>query len=214
MSAESFFERWARRNAEAASEKHAAPVAPAAAPETAPVQQPPPPPPPTLDDAARLTTDSDFRPFVARGVDESIRRAAMKKLFADPRFNVMDGLDVYIDDYSKFEPLPAAMLAALNHAKGLLDPLAQLDTPVMRLVESIEEEGERMLAAATEQAGGAAAAAAADEAATAGAPDESDGPAGTDAPHIVAPPEAAAGNATQPEKEAPRDDDPVQDLQL
>ena len=30
----------------------------------------------------------------------------MKKLFADPHYNVMDGLDVYIDDYSKPDPIP------------------------------------------------------------------------------------------------------------
>lgn len=33
--------------------------------------------------------------------EESVKRAALKKLFSDPRFNVMDGLDVDIDDYSK-----------------------------------------------------------------------------------------------------------------
>jgi hypothetical protein len=29
-----------------------------------------------------------------------VKNAAMKKLFADPHFNVMDRLDIYIDDYS------------------------------------------------------------------------------------------------------------------
>ena len=44
----------------------------------------------------------------------------MKTLFADPHFNVMDGLDIYIDDYSLSEPIPEAMLATLNQARGLL----------------------------------------------------------------------------------------------
>jgi len=48
------------------------------------------------------------------GVDEDVKRAAIKKLFTDPHFNVMDGLDVYIDDYTNFEPLPADMLARLR----------------------------------------------------------------------------------------------------
>jgi hypothetical protein len=52
-------------------------------------------------------------------VDESVRRVALKKLFADPHFNVMDGLDVYIDDYSKPDPIPAALLRSLNQARGL-----------------------------------------------------------------------------------------------
>ena len=34
----------------------------------------------------------------------------------------MDGLDVYIDDYTKFEPMSAELVAQLNHAKFLFDP--------------------------------------------------------------------------------------------
>jgi hypothetical protein len=47
----------------------------------------------------------------------------MKKLFSDPRFNVMDGLDVYIDDYGKPDPLPAGMLRQLAQSRllGLFD---------------------------------------------------------------------------------------------
>jgi hypothetical protein len=33
---------------------------------------------------------------------------------------VMDGLDTYIDDYSKPDPIPDAMLRTLAHAKRLL----------------------------------------------------------------------------------------------
>jgi hypothetical protein len=47
----------------------------------------------------------------------------MKKLFADPHFNVMDRLDTYIDDYTVPDPIPAAMLRSMNGAKllGLFD---------------------------------------------------------------------------------------------
>lgn len=75
------------------------------------------PPPPTLQDVAGLRADSDFKPFVARAVAPEVRNAAMKKLFADPHFNVMDGLDTYIDDYSLPDPLPAAMLRKMASAK-------------------------------------------------------------------------------------------------
>jgi len=44
----------------------------------------------------------------------------LKKLFSEPQFNVMDGLDTYIDDYSKPDPMPEAMLRGLNQAKELL----------------------------------------------------------------------------------------------
>jgi hypothetical protein len=81
------------------------------------------PPPPTLEDVQALTADSDFRRFVAADVAPDVKNAAMKKLFADPRYNVMDGLDVYIDDYSQPDPIPYAMLRGLASAKflGLFD---------------------------------------------------------------------------------------------
>lgn len=75
---------------------------------------------PTLDDAAQLTADSDFSAFVARGVDAAVRRTALKKLFADPHFNAMDGLDVYIGDYTQPSPVSDAMLASLAHARQVL----------------------------------------------------------------------------------------------
>ncbi len=137
-----FLSRWARRKAQV---KQGMPVAPAVAPaapsgpaSVAPVTPPPapapvaaatapaepPPPPPTLDDVAALTRESDYSRFVSPDVDPSVKNAAMKKLFAsDPHFNAMDGLDVYIDDYNKFEPIPKSILRQLVAARtlGLLD---------------------------------------------------------------------------------------------
>ena len=87
----------------------------------APTVEPAPvaPPPPTLDDVQHLTPESDFKPFVAREVAPEVRNAAMRKLFADPHFNVMDRLDIYIDDYSKPDPLPTSMLRQMASAKFL-----------------------------------------------------------------------------------------------
>ncbi len=65
-----------------------------------------------------LTADSDFRPFMRAGIDAATRNAALKRLFADPAFNVMDGLDVYIDDYGKTEPIPSALLRRLVEAQS------------------------------------------------------------------------------------------------
>ncbi len=77
------------------------------------------PPPPSMEDVKALTAESDFKPFVARDVTPEVRNAAMKKLFADPHYNVMDGLDIYIDDYSKPDPLPESMLRQMASAKFL-----------------------------------------------------------------------------------------------
>ncbi len=73
----------------------------------------------TLDDVKLLTQDADFKPFMARDVGPEVRNAAMKKLFADPHFNVMDGLDIYIDDYSISDPIPESMLRQMTGAKFL-----------------------------------------------------------------------------------------------
>ena len=91
--------------------------------EASPVQSPAaaPPLPPTLEDVALLSRSSDYRRFVAPDVTPEVKNAAMKKLFTDPHFNVMDGLDTYIDDYGKPDPIPASMLRQLvqSHALGL-----------------------------------------------------------------------------------------------
>jgi hypothetical protein len=76
-------------------------------------------PMPTLADTEQLTPESDFTGFMARGVAPDVKNAAMKKLFTDPHFNVMDRLDIYIDDYTQPDPLPVAMLRQMSSAKTL-----------------------------------------------------------------------------------------------
>ena len=122
MPDEGFLRRWARRKSEAQAGVEALPEPAAEAPVAVPppVAAPLPAPQPTMDDVTRLTSDSDFSAFVARGVDAAVRRTALKKLFADPHFNTMDRLDVYIDDYTKPSPVSEAMLASLAHAKQAL----------------------------------------------------------------------------------------------
>jgi hypothetical protein len=71
-----------------------------------------------------LTIDSDFSGFMRPGVDDSLKRSALKKLFSDPRFNVMDGLDVYIDDYSKPDPIEPDLVRTLVQAKYIFNPPA------------------------------------------------------------------------------------------
>lgn len=147
MAAEDFFTRWSKKKNDASSTSDEIPLdgvdasqstqlkdAPAVAEDAAA------PALPTQEDVEKLTHESDYSPFMADGVDESVKRSAMKKLFTDPHYNIMDGLDVYIDDYSKFEPISPELLASLSHAKALLDPLSQLKNPIMRLLEKISTE--------------------------------------------------------------------------
>jgi hypothetical protein len=74
---------------------------------------------PTLADVAALGRDSDYTRFIAPGVDSGVKNAALKKLFTDPHFNVMDGLDTYIDDYGIPDPLPAGMLRQMAQSQCL-----------------------------------------------------------------------------------------------
>lgn len=135
-----FLGRWARRKTDALQGKPLdEPVAPATPPASArgtgvqssgPAPAEPAPAPAegaaqpekkllTLEDVKLLTKDSDFKPFMAGDVGPEVRNAAMKKLFADPHFNVMDGLDIYIDDYSKPDPIPESMLRQMVGARFL-----------------------------------------------------------------------------------------------
>ena len=102
-----FLRRWSRRKQAVAAQ---APAPKPAAPDSAPQL-------PSIDS---LTFESDFKDFMHAKVEDSVKRAALKKLFADPRFNVIDYMDVYIDDYTNLEGIPPDMLARLEHAKSTL----------------------------------------------------------------------------------------------
>jgi hypothetical protein len=128
--------RWSRRKLEATAEASAspgvaespapvntmataAPTAPAAAPEL-----------PSVDS---LNFDSDFTAFLRPEVDETLKRAALKKLLRDPRFNVMDGLDTYIDDYTKADPIAPDVLKDLMERFSMAtsaSPASPGDAPV------------------------------------------------------------------------------------
>ena len=126
MSNDDFLSRWSRRKHAArkgAPEKEEspepAPVAaiPAGLAPDSPVEASDPPLPPVES----LTPESDFTPFMRPGVDPMLRQQAMRTLMRDPRFNVMDGLDVYIDDFSKPDPIPPDWLGKLNQMARLGD---------------------------------------------------------------------------------------------
>jgi hypothetical protein len=125
MSDEGFISRWSRRKTEAKSATPKVEEAPKAddaaastlrsvTPAKAEAQSPEPLPP-----VESLTPESDFTPFMKPEVDADTKRKAVKMLFQDPRYNVMDGLDVYIDDYSKPDPLPEGWLEKMTQTARL-----------------------------------------------------------------------------------------------
>jgi hypothetical protein len=135
--------RWSRRKREAgvASRTPAESAAPPqAAPAALPARVPAPPSAPVaaaseLPSIDSLGFDSDFTAFLRPEVDETLKRAALKQLFRDPRFNVMDGLDVYIDDYTKADPIAPDIL------KGLLKRGFSADSAPAPATPPVADEG-------------------------------------------------------------------------
>ena len=125
MSDEHFLSRWSRLKIEQKQTPD-------------PLPAPPAPPAETLPPVESLTPDSDFSGFLREGVEEHVKRAALKTLFQDPRFNVMDGLDVYIDDYSKPDPLPEGWLEKMNQVARLGEYKAPEEKPEEARVEAVE----------------------------------------------------------------------------
>ena len=125
--------RWSRRKHEAARA-----TAPVAAPPVPPLTLQNAPPnaaaqvaaaPAPLPPVESMTADSDFTAFLQPEVDEGVKRQALKKLFADPRFNVMVGLDIYIDDYTKTVPIPPDVLERLMANLSFNPPVVPEEKP-------------------------------------------------------------------------------------
>lgn len=121
--------RWSQRKLAAArtAEPGTAPAAPVptpppATPTASAAAATLPAPPADLPAVESLSFDSDFSLFLQPKVDEQLRRQALKRLFSDPRFNVMDGLDVYIDDYGKPDPIAPELVRQLVQGRYLFDP--------------------------------------------------------------------------------------------
>lgn len=135
---EAFLERWSRRKSEArtgagdAEEDETssnAPAAGSAAPPDGSGSGTPQDGPLPLPDLDSLDQDSDYSAFLAPGVDDGLRRQALRKLFQSPKFNVLDGLDDYMGDYTTFEPLGSLVTADMRY---------QLERAAKRLAEAID----------------------------------------------------------------------------
>ena len=110
--AEDFLRRWSRLKHERAAEAPNEPVQkPPAATAPEPVSLPP---------VENLTPESDFSSFMQPKVEDALRRAALKKLFVDPHFNIPDAFEPFSGDWRIAEEIPPEMLATLNQAKTLL----------------------------------------------------------------------------------------------
>jgi hypothetical protein len=128
---ENFVSRWSRRKIEARKTEEKptepkpssgpVPAAPAVASTVAGAAPPGASAPrelPPLESLKGLA--SEYTEFLKPGVDENLRRSALKKLFGDPHFENFERFEAYCEDFTRGEPIPLAMLKTLEHAKGLL----------------------------------------------------------------------------------------------
>jgi hypothetical protein len=128
---EDFVSRWSRRKIEARKTEEkpaepeassepvpAAPVVASTVAGAAPTDASAPRELPPLESLKGLA--SEYTEFLKPGVDENLRRSALKKLFSDPHFENFERFEAYCEDFTQGEPIPLAMLKTLEHAKGLL----------------------------------------------------------------------------------------------
>jgi hypothetical protein len=75
---------------------------------------------PTEADLVAVEQGGDIKAFMVDKVSAELKNKAFKALFSRPEFNVMDGLDIYIDDYNKFTPLSQEDIGKMTLSKQLL----------------------------------------------------------------------------------------------
>ncbi|MDZ7787800.1 MAG: DUF3306 domain-containing protein [Halofilum sp. (in: g-proteobacteria)] len=96
-----------------------------------------------------LDRNSDFSVYLKRRVSSAFRRAAMRRLFSSPEFNVRDGLDDYDEDYTQFQSLGDTVTAHMRHHE---ERLRQRDQEKAEQAErDAETEAERERVAARDE---------------------------------------------------------------
>ncbi|MAZ08845.1 MULTISPECIES: DUF3306 domain-containing protein [unclassified Limnobacter] len=101
---------------------------------------------PTEEDLQAVEQGGDIKAFMVEKVSTELKNKAFKALFSRPEFNVMDGLDIYIDDYNKFTPLSQEDIGKMTLSKQLL---SRPDLEILKKSE-IDEGLERVGAVLSE----------------------------------------------------------------
>lgn len=128
---EGFLNRWVKRKAEArdgildpaepseATDPAELPEPTQASQGQVPAEAPGREPPERSDDDMpaldSLDQDSDYSPFLSRGVSPKLRQTALRQLFRQPKFNVETCLDDFQDDFLNFQPLGDIVTADMRH---------------------------------------------------------------------------------------------------
>ncbi len=112
-------------------------------------------PVPTEADLQGIEQGGDVKAFLSDKVSTELKNKAFKALFSRPEYNVMDGLDIYIEDYNTFVPLSQEQIGKMTFSKQLLsrpdlEKLAEeaekASTPAIPTTgESASEDGELVM---------------------------------------------------------------------
>lgn len=129
---ESFLQRFSRLKTEARrSEPDTEPTAAAQEPDDVPVVEPEPPGDDDMPPIDTLTVDSDYSGFFSPKVSDTLRKAALRKLFHSAQFNVIDELDDYAEDFTTFQSLGDIVTADMKH---------QLEMQAKRAADALKHE--------------------------------------------------------------------------
>jgi hypothetical protein len=128
---EAFFDRWSRLKKEQPAEQSPA------------VAEKKEEPAPVLPPIEELKPESDFTPFMNSKVDPVTRRDALKKLFTDAHYNIPDPFEAYSEDYTKSDPIPEAMLKAINRVRDVAVKGPEKVAEEERLAEQARLEAEK-----------------------------------------------------------------------
>ena len=95
-----------------------------------------------------LDENSDVRDFFSPGVSEALRKAALRKFFHSPGFNIVDGLDDYDDDFRSFQALGDIITADMRHQMELKEQrqreMEEATEETTEVAENVKETEDRL----------------------------------------------------------------------
>ncbi len=143
---ESFLQRFHRRKQEARLTEGKSTASAAQDHQPRPLDTQQDAPAPELTDAdmppiESLTVDSDYSGFLSAKVSESLRRAALRKLFHSGELNVIDGLDDYAEDFTTFTALGDFVTADMRH-RIAIEAKKKAEAVTQAVLEDQETPGE------------------------------------------------------------------------
>jgi Protein of unknown function (DUF3306) len=101
---------------------------------------------PELPPIDELTFQSDYTAFLAKNVPETLRRAALRKLWqSDPVLANLDGLNDYDEDYNVIDTLITTAQTSYRPGKGYFDELEE------KIEKQLTETGEKIAQAESER---------------------------------------------------------------